>query len=75
MGLEVRGDSMNNWISVKDRLPDPGERVLVSNGKMVMEAYRTIYGNWERFGTRLFCMEPIEWMPMPKGSQDEENEP
>ena len=66
---------MSNWISVKDRLPDPGERVLVSNGKMVMEAYRTIYGNWERFGTRLFCIEPIEWVPMPKGSQDEENEP
>ena len=66
---------MNNWISVKDRLPAPGERVLVSNGKMVMEAYRTISGTWERFGVNLFCMVPTEWMPMPKGSDDEENEP
>lgn len=62
---------MNNWIPVKSRLPAPGERVLVSNGKMVMEAYRTLYNTWERNGAPLICMQPIEWMEMPKGSMEE----
>lgn len=36
------------WISVTDLLPEPGERVLASDGVFVGEAYLDSFGIWRR---------------------------
>ena len=38
----------NEWVSVKDAVPDPGERVLATDGIFVGEAYRTSADSWHR---------------------------
>ena len=38
----------NEWVSVEDAVPDPGERVLATDGIFVDEAYRTSADSWHR---------------------------
>ena len=38
----------NEWVSVEDTVPDPGERVLATDGIFVGEAYRTSADSWYR---------------------------
>ena len=60
----------NEWVSVEDTVPDPGDRVLATDGIFVGEAYRTSADSWFRHtgfpwrdgvtgGTVKF------WMPLP----------
>lgn len=66
------------WTSVEDGLPDPGERVIASNGFFSGEAYIGYRGGesvwfrhygftWEETG----IMPPDRWAPMPKQSSRE----
>lgn len=57
--------TVNPWISVKERLPEPGERVLYCYHGFVGEGYVTRSGEWERAGiwTRYY---PSHWMPLPE---------
>lgn len=57
---------MPKWISVKDRLPDPGERVLFSDGTFVGEGYILVTGEWMRNGIGAFWTHPTHWMPLPE---------
>ena len=53
----------NEWVSVEERLPEPGERVLAANGSFVGEAYLASNDAWMRhdgFPWKVDC-----WMPMP----------
>ena len=53
----------NEWVSVEERLPEPGGRVLAANGSFVGEAYLASNGTWMRhdgFPWKVDC-----WMPMP----------
>lgn len=61
------------WTSAEDGLPDPGERVIASNGFFSGEAYIGYRGGksvwfrhygftWEETG----IMPPDRWAPMPK---------
>lgn len=69
-------EKVPQWISVEDRLPEPGERVLVTDGAFVGEAYRTIGGAWRRYDGVLFqvCLgsDVTHWMPLPEGPKEEE---
>ena len=38
----------NEWVSVEDAVPDPGERVLATDGIFAGEAYRTSADSWHR---------------------------
>ena len=38
----------NEWISVEDTVPDPGDRVLATDGIFVGEAYRSSANSWFR---------------------------
>ena len=38
----------NEWVSVENAVPEPGERVLASDGIFVGEAYRTSANSWYR---------------------------
>lgn len=59
----------NEWVSVEDAVPDPGERVLATDGIFVGEAYRTSANSWYRntgFPWR-DCLQSIvtHWMTLP----------
>ena len=65
------------WISVEERLPEPGERVLATNGNIVGEAYITnalplekiSAARWKRhYGASwmaAFDADVTHWMPLP----------
>lgn len=55
------------WISVKERLPDAGERVIAkSRSGFVGEGYIAAKGKWFRhYGEPFLGGEVVEWIPMP----------
>ena len=42
-------EKVPRWISVDDRHPKPGTRVLATDGVFVGEAYRTSADTWRRY--------------------------
>lgn len=56
---------MSEWISVKERLPSYGERVLVTEGHGVFEAFLSISHNWSRLGVD-WVEGVTHWMPLPE---------
>lgn len=65
---------MSEWISVKDRLPELGERVLCTDGHCVFEQYRVlpscVYGVWDRMGLKSEMQDVTHWMPLPEPPQE-----
>ena len=65
----------NEWISVGDAVPDPGDRVMATDGIFVGEAYRTSADSWYRhtgFPWRLACGKIVtHWMPLPEPPEKE----
>lgn len=58
----------NEWVSVKERLPELGERVLFTEGVFVCEGYVSQYNNWFRSNGMkwdMFRTEVTHWMPLP----------
>ena len=60
----------NEWVSVEERLPEPGERVLAAKGTFVGEAYLASNGAWMRHDG--FPWEVDAWMPLPAPPEKEE---
>lgn len=60
---------MSEWISVYERLPKPGERVLATDGGFVGELYINKAGQWQRYNVNrielLMALDILWWMPMP----------
>lgn len=58
------------WISVEKRRPEPGKRVLATDGVFVGEAYRTSADTWRRYDGIAMrdCLGSIvtHWMPLPE---------
>ena len=65
-------EKVPHWISVEERLPEYGERVLVSNGGFVCESFLSQSGKWQRGGVDMFFMTPTHWMPLPKAPKEVE---
>ena len=42
-------EKVPQWISVEGRRPEPGKRVLATDGVFVGEAYRTSADTWRRY--------------------------
>ena len=65
------------WISVTERLPRPGERVLVNipGCQFVGEMYITDAGHWKRYdgnGLDAYWDDKAKWwMPMPPGKEEQ----
>lgn len=53
------------WISVEETLPKYGERVLITEGTCVFEAYRSISNKWVRNGIG-WAEDVTHWMPLPE---------
>ena len=62
-------EKVPQWVSVEERRPEPGKRVLATDGVFVGEAYRTSADIWRRYdGTAMRdCLGSIvtHWMPLP----------
>ena len=67
----------NEWVSVEDAVPDPGERVLATDGIFVGEAYRSSANSWFRH-TGFPWRDGVTgrtvrfWMPLPAPPKKEE---
>ena len=62
---EQESKPTNGWISVKDRLPRCGDRVITTDGVFACEAFLSISGKWVRNGIGWIESEITHWMPMP----------
>ena len=62
-------EQVPQWISVEDRMPAPGKRVLATDGVFVGEAYRTSADTWRRYDGIAMrdCIGSVvtHWMPLP----------
>lgn len=62
------------WISVEERRPEPGKRVLATDGVFVGEAYRTSADTWRRYDGIAMrdCLGSIvtHWMPLPEAPEE-----
>ena len=66
-------EKVPRWISVADRHPKPGTRVLATDGVFVGEAYRTSADTWRRYdGVAMRdCIGSVvtHWMPLPEAPE------
>lgn len=68
----------NEWVSVEDRLPEPGERVLATDCGFVGEFYINKRGKWQRYNVNCFellmALDILYWMPLPAppGKEDQQ---
>ena len=66
----------NEWVSVEDRLPEPGERVLATDCGFVGEFYINKRGKWQRYNVNcselLMALDILYWMPLPAPPEKEE---
>ena len=69
-------EEVPQWISVDDRHPQPGTRVLATDGVFVGEAYRTSADTWRRYDGIAMrdCIGSVvtDWMPLPKATGEGE---
>ena len=65
LGLGREFSEAQRWISVNDRLPRCGERVLVTNDGSVWEAYLSISHKWVR-QEFVWAAKVTHWMPLPE---------
>ena len=63
------------WISVTERSPEQGERVLATDGGFVGEFYVNSSGQWKRYNVNdhslLMALDILWWMPMPQPPKEE----
>ena len=63
-------EKVPQWISVEEQRPDPGKRVLATDGIFVGEAYRTSADTWRRYDGIAMrdCLGSVitHWMPLPE---------
>ena len=66
----------NEWVSVYDRLPEPGERVLATDCGFVGEFYINKRGKWQRYNVNcselLMALDILYWMPLPKSPKEDQ---
>lgn len=67
-------EKVPQWISVEERRPEPGKRVLATDGVFVGEAYRTSADTWRRYDGIAMrdCLGSIvtHWMPLPGAPEE-----
>lgn len=64
----------NEWVSVDEKLPEPGERVLATDCGFVGEFYINKRGKWQRYNVNcselLMALDILYWMPLPKSPKE-----
>ena len=71
----LREQEERRWIPVTERLPEPGERVLATDGGFVGEFYVNSRGQWQRYNVNdhslLMALDILWWMPLPEPPKEE----
>ncbi len=66
---------MSEWISVKERLPKAGERVLATDGYFVGEFFLNRRGQWQQYIANNYlpmaAFDILHWMPLPEPPKEE----
>ena len=66
-------ENVPRWVSVEGRRPEPGKRVLATDGVFVGEAYRTSADTWRRYDGIAMrdCLGSVvtHWMPLPDAKE------
>lgn len=69
------GVTVQEWISVDDRLPEQGERVLATDGEFVGELYVNSRCQWQRYNVNdhslMMSLDILWWMPLPQPPKGE----
>ena len=72
--LIAHGVTVQEWISVKDRLPEDGEIVLVcgSRGGVYTAVLNKPgqYKGWHKLNSKSHYCDPTHWMPLPPAPED-----
>ncbi len=68
-------EKVPQWISVEERRPEPGVRVIATDGVFVGEAYGGMLGEWRRYDNYLCWFdvtgqEVTHWMPLPEAPEE-----
>ena len=75
--LIANGVTVQDWIPVTERLPEPGKRVLATDGGFVGEFYVNIRGQWQRYNVNdhssLMALDILWWMPLPEPPKEDNN--
>lgn len=62
------------WVSVSERLPEPGARVITTDGAFVGEMYINKRGKWQRYNVNdsslLMALDVLYWMPLPEPPEE-----
>lgn len=68
--LGVAALERSRWVPCSERLPNPGERVLTTDGAFVGEMYINKRGQWQRYNVAnhetLMALDILAWMPLPE---------
>ena len=69
-------EKVPQWINVEERRPEPGKRVLATDGVFVGEAYRTSADTWRRYDGIAMrdCLGSVvtHWLPLPEAPEEGE---
>jgi hypothetical protein len=57
------------WISVEERLPRPGQEVLIVDDQIMRVQAVSSYGKWHPYVNGSSC-KPTHWMPLPELPKD-----
>ena len=73
--LIPKGVTVQEWISVKDRLPEDGEIVLVcgSRGGVYTAVHNKPgqYRDWHKLNSKTHYCDPTHWTPLPEPPKGE----
>ena len=71
----LREQEDRRWIPVTERMPEPGKRVLATDGGFVGELYVNRRGKWQRYNVNdhslLMALDILWWMPLPEPPKEE----
>lgn len=57
------------WISVEERLPRPGQEILIVDDQIMRVQAVSSYGKWHPYVNGSSC-KPTHWMPLPEPPKD-----
>lgn len=68
--LISKGVTVREWINVNVQLPQPGERVIATDGEFAGEMYINSRGKWQRYNVNdhslMMALDILWWQPLPK---------
>jgi len=71
--MKREGESMSEWISVKDKLPEPMKAVLIISKSTGIPFFDGIAIDWVRDGKFNRFKKVTHWMPLPAPPKEDDS--